>query len=102
MSEQIIKQPNDLYCVWSTIVDDITGYNMTRDELVEDRVQGTRTLIEADIDRKLEQLERGENPYFQFTMTYEEVFEQVAECHDQAAADTLRAAIEKPSESADG
>lgn len=103
MANQIIKQPNGLYCIWSTVVDHITCYHMTRDALVEEFLSVQRERIETEVDRKLAQLEKGEKPYYQFTMTYEEALEQVAERHDQATADEQRVLMEKPSEeSVDG
>lgn len=35
MGSFIAKQPNGLYCRFSTVVDTITRYNMTRDDYVE-------------------------------------------------------------------
>lgn len=35
MGAFIAKQPNGLYCRFSTVVDTVTHYNMTRDDYVE-------------------------------------------------------------------
>lgn len=35
MGEFICKQPNGKYCLFSTVVDTITNYNMTEEEYIE-------------------------------------------------------------------
>ncbi|MBD5367285.1 MAG: hypothetical protein HDR82_09880 [Bacteroides sp.] len=42
MGAFIARQPNGLLCRWSTIVDNITHYNMTEDEYVEYRAEKAR------------------------------------------------------------
>jgi hypothetical protein len=36
MGSRIMKQPNGKFCRWSSIVDDFTHYNYTREELLAD------------------------------------------------------------------
>lgn len=38
MGQQIIKQPNGKYCVWSTTVQNIIYYDCTRNDLIEYRL----------------------------------------------------------------
>lgn len=42
MGAFIARQPNGLLCRWSTIVDNITHYNMTEDEYIEYRAERER------------------------------------------------------------
>lgn len=42
MGAFIARQPNGLLCRWSTIVDNITHYNMTEDEYIEYRAEVAR------------------------------------------------------------
>lgn len=37
MGSFIAQQPNGLYCRFSTIVDTVTHYNMTKDDYIEDK-----------------------------------------------------------------
>lgn len=55
MGAFIARQPNGLLCRWSTIVDNITHYNMTEDEYIEYRAERAR----EDARNELKH-----NPYF--------------------------------------
>ena len=35
MGQQIIKQPNGKYCLFSSVVDNVTYYDMTKEEILE-------------------------------------------------------------------
>lgn len=48
MPAYIIKQPNGLYCRYSTIVDDITDCNMTKDDYINLATEHARENIEWD------------------------------------------------------
>lgn len=78
MGNQIIKQPNGLYCKFSSVSDMIEIWNATREELIEDAVRYFRETITRQIDEVLEKLnqEGSGKPYYQFTMTFEEALEQ--------------------------
>ena len=81
MSEQIIEQPDGKYAIWSTIVDDFIYTDLTPKQII--KIQ--RKIIEKDIEKKLmdiiTKLKKGEKPYHQFTMTYEEAIEKRNEVH---------------------
>ena len=47
MGAFIARQPNGLLCRWSTIVDNITHYNMTEDEYIEYRAERARVCAES-------------------------------------------------------
>lgn len=55
MGAFIARQPNGLLCRWSSIVDNITHYNMTEEEYIEYR---------AEKARKDARLELENNPHF--------------------------------------
>ena len=42
MGSFIARQPNGLLCRWSSIVDNITHYNMTEDDYIEYRAEAAR------------------------------------------------------------
>lgn len=64
MGRQIIKQQNGLYCVWSTIVDDIIAYDMTREDYINMRVEEERERFEKDINEICDCLDKGEKPFY--------------------------------------
>ena len=70
MGQQIIKQPNGLYAIWSTHVDDFLWYDMTAEEYV--KIRADEAAEEArELIRKME---AGECPYHHW-MTYAEAIE---------------------------
>lgn len=65
MGAFIARQPNGLLCRWSSIVDNITHYNMTEDEYVE---------LRAEEARKQARFELEHNP--RFIRPFSEVLEK--------------------------
>ena len=74
MGSQIIKQPNGLYCRFSSISDLIEIWNATPEDLIEHAVNHFRETVSKQINEVIEKLnqEGGGRPYYQFTMTFEE------------------------------
>lgn len=70
MGQQIIKQPNGLYAVWSTIVDDFVLYDCTPEDIIQDRMSSYERTTREDVQRIIGQLKRREKPYYQFTETW--------------------------------
>lgn len=88
MGHQIIKQPDGLFCVWSTVVDAIVVTDASAREL-EDMYAAEAAHRAAEQTRKIiDSLESGERPYYQFTMTYEEALEQHTERHGPLVDDS--------------
>lgn len=81
MGHQIIKQPNGLLCVWSTIVDDFIIVDATPEELVgyyakkaaEDAAKSTARLVNAVIEG------RAAEVYPRTVMTYAEALRSMQE-----------------------
>lgn len=53
MGSFICKQPNGLYCRFSTVVDTITHYNMTEEEYIEMCVEKARKEAEDVLENHL-------------------------------------------------
>ena len=72
MGLQIIKQPDGRYAIWSTVVDDFLQMDLRESEVHE--FFGCRAYDEAAESAQcvMEQLECGERPYFQFTLTWKQ------------------------------
>jgi len=81
MGRQIIEQPNGKYAIWSTIVDDFILEDITVEEYIEFRIQEETKQIKKDITEVVNKLKKGEKPYYQFTMTYEEALKLKGEIH---------------------
>jgi len=63
MARRIIRQPDGLFCQWSTITDSVVSYNETIEDIIEERLADAKEQIARDIERELE----SQN---QFTMSW--------------------------------
>jgi hypothetical protein len=72
MGHQIIRQPDGLLCVYSTIVGQIIVYDATPQELVDYYAQEAAERARRDTRKMIDAVLTGEQPYYQFTMTYDE------------------------------
>jgi hypothetical protein len=53
-----------LFGVWSTVVDAVTWYDMTREELIDWYVEREAKKAREHITDRVDELESGENPYY--------------------------------------
>jgi hypothetical protein len=91
---QIIKQPNGKYCIFSSIVDNFTHYDMSEDDIIELWSDTERRNVAKKVKDKITMLENGEKPYYQFTQTYEESILLIKEIHGTEEAEEVRQTIE--------
>ncbi len=75
MGHQIIEQPNGKFCLWSSIVDDFIMLDATPDDIIKMEVEEASDDINRRIHKIIDQLDRGEKPYYQHTMTYDEAMQ---------------------------
>lgn len=78
MGNQIIRQPDGLFAVFSTETDTITVYDATEDELVEHFAEEAAERARETVRRTIGHVAAG-NPrkvYFQFAMTWEEALKK--------------------------
>ena len=75
MGRQIIKQPNGLLCLWSSVVDSFILEDVSKEELIDFLTEEAKENITRDVEKVLKQVNEGKNPYYQFTLTYEEAKE---------------------------
>lgn len=52
----VVKQPNNLYCMYSTYVDSIVSYNMTREDYIDFKKQEAKEKAKRHLDR----IDKGE------------------------------------------
>lgn len=74
MGQQIIRQPDGRFCVWSTSADDIIVYDATADELVECYARMAGEKARHDTRRIIDAVAAGNarKIYYQFTMTFDD------------------------------
>jgi len=107
MEQQIIKQPNGKYCLFSSVVNNVTHNDMTKEEIVEvwteeakkefkekakDIVKKHDQIVEVwtkqfkkDFKKKVNdivrKLDHGEKPYSQSTLSFVEMLQTILEVH---------------------
>lgn len=94
MGQQIIKQPNGKYCIFSSIVDNIVMYDMTAEEIIEVWTNEAREKIVKEVNNIIKQIENGDKPYFQFTKNYNDVIEIIKTIHGEIEAKNIERIIE--------
>lgn len=74
MSHQIIRQPDGLLCVWSTVVDDFIVVDATPKELIESYARIAEEKARADTQRIIDIVLGGsaKKVYYYSAMTYDE------------------------------
>jgi Asp-tRNA(Asn)/Glu-tRNA(Gln) amidotransferase B subunit len=97
MAGQIIKQPNGKFLIFSSIVDSVTFYDMTEEEIVQERLKEAETKIRDEVKRVVDQLNKGEKPYYQFTKTYSQMLNWIKEVHGKKISDDIKKQIESKS-----
>ncbi len=77
MSHQIIKQPNGLLCIFSSISDEFVLFNATTSEVINFLLIPEQQRVEDEVKRVFRKIQNQEKPYAQFTLSFEEAFEQM-------------------------
>ena len=85
MSHQIIKQPNGLYAVFSSVVDDFILLDATPEDIIQDRVDDYRKQARRDVNRIVAELAQGGKPYHQFTLSFEQAVKDIRRRHGKDA-----------------
>lgn len=69
MSWQIVKQSDGRYAIWSTVVDGFIVEDAGKEEIIEcykERFEEKWKRKKKELNKTIEQLDEGKNPYFQF------------------------------------
>jgi len=94
MGKQIIKQPNGKYCIFSSIVDNVTHYDMSADDIIEEWVNDAKNDIIEKVKGIVSKLENNEKPYLQSTHSYEDVLKLIKEIHGKKESNKVKSLIE--------
>lgn len=95
MAYQIIRQPNGKYCIFSTVVDNVTMYNLTEDEIIDEFVKEQKINISEQVKLIIKSINEGRKPYYQFTKDFNSMLEFIKEIHGEDESNEVKAAIEK-------
>jgi len=90
MGHQVIKQPDGLYALFSSNVDNFIYINMTKEEYIESRIQEFTEKLKRDTEKLFVKLDRGEKPYYQFTNSFEDCLKVIKFRHGEEELDKLK------------
>lgn len=77
MGRQIIKQPDGLFSVWSTVIDDFIFGDASEEDIIEFFATEAVGKARKEAQEALERVKTLANPYAQFTMTWDECQEML-------------------------
>lgn len=83
MSQQIIKQPNGKYALWSTVVDSFIVLDATPKDIIEFKLREERLSMSEHVNKIVKELDAGKKPYYQFTMSWEDAIQTIKEVHGE-------------------
>ena len=81
MGKQIIQQADGKFAIWSTNSDAIVIYDATEADIVAYFLQRDVRDSIASTMKILEELRAGKQPYYQFTMSWDEALKEHEERH---------------------
>ena len=81
MGNQIIKQPDGNYAVWSSVVDAFVLIDATPEEIIEELTEEKRARITKDVYSIIEALDEGAKPYYQFTLSWQDAIGRYESVH---------------------
>lgn len=89
MGNQIIRQPDGHFAVFSSVTGTIILWDATKDEIVEWFAEQAAEDARQSVRRKIEHVAAGEarRAYSQFAMTWDEALEKDGEHGGDASAD---------------
>jgi len=94
MATRIIAQPNGKYCIFSTYVDNITHYDMSVEEIIEEWTNDAKKEIAERVNSVVTSFETGERSPYQFTQSYEDTLKLIKECHGKTESEKVKSLIE--------
>lgn len=97
MGQQIVKQPNGLYAIWSSVVDSFTLYDATRGEIIEELVSDETRRITEMVDRVIADLNANGSPYFQFKKSFDECVSEMRAVHGDEYTSEIVDSMDKTS-----
>lgn len=87
MGQQIIRQPNGKWALWSSIVSDFLMVDATEQDIVDYHVEYYTREMRFAVAAKIIALEKGEPAYHQFSKSWQEALSCMQEIHGQDHVD---------------
>ena len=75
--QQIIKQSNGKYCLYSSIAGDVVLWDATPNNILDEWVNSYRKEMAQKIKKIIESLDDNGKPYYQFTISFEDAIEDL-------------------------
>jgi len=85
----IIKQPNGLYCIYDTTIDDIVLHNASKEELVEYYINQSKITITNNVEHSLKKLNNNEQKSL-FRLSYNEAIETIEQIHGKGRVEQIQ------------
>lgn len=73
MGQQIVKQPNGKYCIYSTIVEDVIHYDLNKEDIIDHFLAAEKKRISRDVTDIIFKIEKGESPYGQNWINFKDL-----------------------------
>lgn len=83
MAYQIIKQPDGLFCLWSTIVDNLVALDATKEEIIEYLAKQAANSSRERSTEIFRKIEKGEKPYYQFSLSWKDIKKKYNEAKNE-------------------
>lgn len=80
MAKQIVRQPNGLYALWSSCVDNFTLLDATESDVVDELTEEFRRQCVTTVRYALDDIDKGIRRT-QFSMSFEECVSRIREVH---------------------
>ena len=94
MGQQIIKQPNGKYALFSSIVNDFIMIEADPQDIIDEWVRQYKLDMEKSVAEIVTALKKNEKPYGEFTMPFDEAVKTVKQCHGENA-ESLRKLVDR-------
>ena len=92
MGHQIVRQPNERFAIWSTVVDNFIAYDCTPEDWIQMRIKEEEKLIRKNVMEIVKNLESGQNGYKSRTLPIDNLFDglkRVKRIHGQKEYEKL-------------
>lgn len=94
MGEQIIKQPDGKYAIWSSFIDNFTYLNLTKEEVIEIKTREAINRIKLEINEIIEIIDNNKKRT-QFTLDWKDALKKVKEIHGDKEVNKINKEIKE-------
>lgn len=88
MGRHVIKQPNNKYAIWSTIVDNFIMTDATREDYINFRIEEETERVKKDLTEIFDKVDKGDR-YHHTVHQWNEALSLLEEIHGRDELDKL-------------